>query len=180
VTISLDSIDDKNSGSAFMISSSTHESSATISPVSSNPFTLEDIKVLSSGNFEFTLNASSLGIPTNESNTFTSTNSIKTLNFTTQPISNYFDFVIDFEVIGDDGNLYLGVSTLEIIEESSLGLEGDLNYSTSTGLVTTKGLYFLSAGEASLKYQVNSIAYESNFTVEESKLFIEMSPVFII
>ena len=170
--LSLNTADSTNSGTLMKISSSNHKSSYSFTSLSSNPLTLPSIFILSSGNFTFTLTPSSFSIPSNTSNEFTSTNFIKSFNFTVPSISNYFDFAIDFEVFGDDDNHFLGTSSISIKELSDLGVIGDLVYETETGELTTSNLYFLGSGSANLSYTVGTDEDYSEFTVTKSTLNI--------
>lgn len=158
-----------NSGTKFLVNSISYDGIYSAN-YSSNSISIENVTVLSSGSFEFTLSSSDLAVAKKTSNTFYSTNSIKSLTYSTPTPSNYFDFSIDFKVYGDDDEYYLDSALITIEEISALGLNGVLNASTSTGQVTVDNLYFEQSGSATLNYTVELIVEQVTLTVSKSNL----------
>ena len=160
------------SGKKLKINEKIYENSFTFK-LTSNPFTLENLKILSSGNFYFIFSTSSIYIPPKKSNNIKVINKVTKIIFLTPSPSNFFDFNIEFELYGDDDLLFIGDSVLKISENSNLGLIGELNYkTTNTGKITSSPLYFLGSGEAELKFDIDSFSSSTNFTVYQSKIIL--------
>ena len=98
-----------------------------------------DLRILSHN--DFTINASSFGIPSTSTSSFYVINypySINLISNNTNP-TVYFPFLITAEIFGEDNNLYTGRCEFSLNASSASGdnltseLQGELSYSTSTG-----------------------------------------------
>lgn len=163
-----------NSGLKFLVDSAVFNKEYSANN-SLNMISLPNVRVLSSGSFEFKVSSSDLKITNETSNTFLVTNDVKSLTHSNSTPDNYFDFNISFEVFGDDDEYYLGSTNITIQEISSLGLNGDLIIETSTGQATVTNLYFEQSGSAILNYTAGEVQVQDSFTV--SKSLLEFNPI---
>ena len=160
------------SGKIFTVNDTKKDKVITFN-LNSNPHTIQNLKILSSGSFYFKFSTSSIKIPSNVSNIITVTNSVAKIDFISPSTSNFFDFKITFKLYGDDDLLFIGDSVLLISENSDLGLIGVLKYpTTKTGEITSESLHFLSSGQAGLKFSVGQFSVSRSFTVSQSKIIL--------